>query len=78
MNKNPPNTGLALLLRSELNKLANSLKYNGIVEDIYSFVKVFNERTPNTKYCSDSGQFYTMPKNRRLGNGSKIMGFHLV
>jgi hypothetical protein len=32
-----------------LNKLANSQKYNGIVEDIHAFVNVFNERTPEYK-----------------------------
>ncbi len=39
----------ALLLRRALNKLANSLKYNGIVGDIHTFVNVFNERTPEYK-----------------------------
>ena len=43
------NTGLASQLRSELNKLANSLEYNSSVENIYAFVKVFNERTPEYK-----------------------------
>jgi len=47
--KSPDNTGLASQLRSELNKLANSLEYNGVVEDLYAFVKVFNERTPEYK-----------------------------
>ena len=43
------NPGLASLLRRALNKLANSREYNGVVEDIYAFVKVFNERTPEYK-----------------------------
>ena len=43
------NQGLASLLRRALNKLANSQEYNSIVEDIQSFVKVFNERTPEYK-----------------------------
>jgi DNA primase catalytic core len=42
-------TGVASQLRSELNRLANSLEYNGIVEDIDAFVKIFNERTPEYK-----------------------------
>jgi len=47
----PPadNPGLVSLLWSALNKLANSREYNGIVEDIYVFVTVFNERTPEYK-----------------------------
>ena len=48
MNKND-NTDLASLLRRALNKLANSVEYNGVVEDIHAFVKVFNERTPEYK-----------------------------
>jgi hypothetical protein len=43
------NTGLASQLRSELNRLANSLEYNGIVEDVHDFVNVFNDRTPEYK-----------------------------
>jgi hypothetical protein len=43
------NTGLASQLRSELNQLANSREYNGIVEDIHAFVNVFNEGTPECK-----------------------------
>jgi hypothetical protein len=43
------NPGLASLLRSALNKLANSREYNGIVEDLHAFVNVFNERTPEYK-----------------------------
>jgi len=43
------NPGLASLLRRALNKLANSLEYNGIVEDLPAFVNVFNERTPEYK-----------------------------
>ena len=39
------NTGLASFLRGDLNKLANYLEYNSSVEDVYAFVKVFNERT---------------------------------
>jgi len=38
----------SLLIRA-LNKLANSQKYNGIVEDIHAFVNVFNDRTPEYK-----------------------------
>ena len=37
---------LTSLLKRALNKLANSHKYNGIVEDIHAFVNVFDERTP--------------------------------
>ena len=40
---------LALLLIRALNKLANSHRYNGIVEDIQAFVNVFNEKTPAYK-----------------------------
>jgi hypothetical protein len=40
------NTGLALQFRSELNQLANFVEYNGVVENIYAFVKIFNERIP--------------------------------
>ena len=47
--KSPDNTGLASQLRSELNKFANSSEYNSSVENIYAFVKVFNERTPEYK-----------------------------
>jgi hypothetical protein len=43
------NIGLASQLRSELNQLANSGEYYGMVEDIYAFVRVFNERTPEYK-----------------------------
>lgn len=43
------NTGLAPQLRSELNQLANSVEHNGIVENLYAFVNVFNERTPEYK-----------------------------
>jgi hypothetical protein len=43
------NPGLASLLRKALNRVANSNKYNGVVEDIYAFVNVFNERTPEYK-----------------------------
>jgi hypothetical protein len=43
------NTGLASQLRMELNKLANSVEYNSSVEDLYAFVKVFNDRTPEYK-----------------------------
>jgi hypothetical protein len=43
------NTGLASQLRSELNKLANSWEFNGMVGDIHAFVNVFNERTPEYK-----------------------------
>ena len=43
------NTGLASQLRSELNKLANSRGFNGMVGDIHAFVNVFNERTPEYK-----------------------------
>jgi hypothetical protein len=43
------NQGLASLLRRTLNKFANSREYNGIVEDLHSFVSVFNERTPKYK-----------------------------
>jgi len=39
---------VSLLIRA-LNKLANSHRYNGIVEDIDAFVNVFNERTPEYK-----------------------------
>ena len=39
---------VSLLIRA-LNKLANSREYNGIVEDIFAFVNVFNERTPEYK-----------------------------
>jgi hypothetical protein len=40
------NPGLVSLLRKALNKLANSVEYNGVVEDICTFVNIFNERTP--------------------------------
>ena len=36
---------VSLLIR-ELNKLANSHRYNGIVENVQAFVNVFNGRTP--------------------------------
>ena len=39
------------LLRRALNKLANSEKYNGSVEDRYAFVNVFNERNPEYEKC---------------------------
>jgi hypothetical protein len=47
--KSVDNLGLASLLRRALNKLANSSEYNGIVKDIYAFVNVFNDRTPEYK-----------------------------
>ncbi len=43
------NPGLASLLRKALNEFANSLEYNGVLEDIYAFVNVFNEWTPEYK-----------------------------
>jgi serine/threonine-protein kinase RIO1 len=43
------NPDIASLLRRDLNNLVNSLEYNGIVEDVYAFVKIFNERTPEYK-----------------------------
>ena len=47
--KSVNNTDIVSLLKRALNKLANSLEYNGVVEDIYAFVNVFNERTPEYK-----------------------------
>ena len=47
--KSVENQGLASLLRRALNKFANSCEYNGVVEDIYAFVNVFNERIPEYK-----------------------------
>ena len=44
------NTGFVSLLRRDLNNLVNSWKYNSSVEDVYAFVKVFNERNPYTNY----------------------------
>ena len=43
------NSDLVSLLRKALNKLANSVEYNGVVEDIDAFVNVFNKRTPEYK-----------------------------
>jgi len=40
--KSVNNTDIVSLLKRALNKLANSLEYNGVVEDIYAFVNVFD------------------------------------
>jgi hypothetical protein len=52
--KSADDPGLVSLLMRALNKLANSGKYNGSVEDIYAFVDAFNERDP--EYKSRLGQ----------------------
>lgn len=48
--KSVDNIGFASLLRRDLNNLVNSWKYNSSVEDVYAFVKVFNEGNPDTNY----------------------------
>jgi hypothetical protein len=62
------NLGLASLLRRALNKLSNSREYNGIVEDIHTFVNLFNERTPECKLCLGlQAILYNAEKQRARG-----------
>jgi len=60
------NPDLASLLIRALNKLANSVEYNGVVEDVYALPL-------NTKYGLASGRFYTTPKNRKPEDGNKYL-----